>query len=87
MLAVFNQKRLSEQLIGGKIIKGNFRKAAFDIIRSTDGGEGKNEGSGKILTLRDKKTNIDQATTGKEIGLVVNSSLLIKAGDKLIIRK
>ncbi len=87
VLAVFNQKKPAEQLVGGKIMKGTFRRASFDIIRATDGGEPKMEGNGKILTLREKKTNIDQAGVGKEIGLVVNSSLLIKVGDKLIIRK
>ena len=89
VLAVFNQTRLSEQLVGGKVLVGTFRgKASFDIIRIAEGGsEGKMEGSGKIITLREKKTNIEQAAAGKEIGLVVNSQLLIKVGDKLIIRK
>ncbi len=88
VLAVFNQKRETEQLAGGRVTLGMFRaKATVEIIRVSEAGMSKTEGSGKILTLREKKTSIDQAGTGKEIGLVINSPLLIKVGDRLIIRR
>lgn len=87
ILAVFNQKKPEKQLVGGKVLSGIFRnKAAFEVIRKTNEEE-KIEGRGRILNLKEKKIDIGQAESGKEIGLLVNCPVLIKAGDKLVIRK
>ncbi len=87
ILAVFNQSKPNKQLVGGRILSGTFRnKAMFEIVRKDDVQE-KIEGSGRILSLKEKKTPINQAEAGKEIGLQVNSQVLIKVGDKVVIRK
>ncbi len=83
VLAVFNQKKLSEQLVGGRVTSGIFRnKMPFEVLRSDDV-----IGSGKIMSLREKKTDLSQAEAGKEIGLLVNSQAAIQAGDRLVIKK
>lgn len=87
VLAVFNQAKPEKQLVGGRVLSGTFRnKAVFEVLRK-DGAQEKIEGSGRVLSLKEKKTPINQAEVGKEIGLLVNSRVLIKVGDKLVIRK
>jgi len=87
VLAVFSQTKPDKQLVGGRVSSGMFKaKAAFEVLRK-DGDQEKTEGSGRILSLKEKKTPLTQAEAGKEIGLLVNSSVLIKVGDKLVIRK
>jgi translation initiation factor IF-2 len=89
VLAVFNQKKLTEQLIGGRVLSGIVKtKAPFDIMRgATVVSDGKTQGAGRILTLREGKKEIISAETGKEIGLLVNSPALIVVGDRLVVRK
>ena len=85
VLAVFNVKKLSEQLVGGRVASGIIRnKAPFDVMR---GASENPAGSGRIMNLREKKTEITQAETGREIGLLVNAGIEIQVGDKLIVRK
>ncbi len=89
VLALFNQDKLEKQLVGGRVTNGIFRgKSSFDIMRRT-GEENPTEplGHGRVTGLREKKSEITQAEKGKEIGVLVNSSVLIQVGDKLIIRK
>ncbi len=89
VLAVFNQEKMEKQLIGGRVAAGLVRsKTSFEVLRQA-GPEAPKEplGNGRILELREKKSEITQAEKGKEIGLLVNSHVLIKAGDKLVIRK
>jgi translation initiation factor IF-2 len=86
VLAVFNQEKLDKQLVGGRITSGVFRaKAPFEIFR----GAGSQEplGVGKVLTLRENKTEITQAENGKEIGVIASAALMIEVGDILVIRK
>ncbi|MBI4087391.1 MAG: GTP-binding protein [Candidatus Liptonbacteria bacterium] len=83
VLAIFNQKRLNEQLVGGKITSGVFRtKMPFEIERADT-----KAGFGKVLSIREKKADLTQAEAGKEIGLVVNSQTAIAVGDKIVIKK
>ncbi len=78
VLAVFNQEKLNKQLIGGRVVSGIIRnKAAFEISGVL----------GRILSMREKKTELTQAEQGKEIGLFVNFGSPIKVGDKLVVRK
>ncbi|MGC9599053.1 MAG: translation initiation factor IF-2 [Minisyncoccia bacterium] len=44
-------------------------------------------GTGRVLNLREKKSEITQAEKGKEIGVLANSQVLIKTGDMLVIHK
>jgi len=96
VLAIFNQEKPDKQLIGGRVISGVVRaKAAFEILRAAAGGttgpvaDAPKElvGNGRILGLREKKSEITQAEKGKEIGLLVSSHILVKIGDKIVVRK
>ena len=86
ILAVFNQERVDKQLVGGRVSAGTIRpKTSFEILRGAPGTPA--VGTGKITTLREKKSEIFQAEKGKEIGLVVNASATIEVGDRIIVRK
>ncbi len=86
VLAVFNQEKLQKQLVGGRVINGTFRgKVSFDIVRGHVGSTP--AGNGKVLGLREKKSEIFQADKGKEIGVLIDSQTLVQVGDKLLIRK
>ena len=86
VLAVFNQKKIDKQLVGGLVTSGVFRaKASFEIFRGTGSQDG--IGIGKTLTLRESKTEITQTEKGKEIGALVSASIAIEVGDILVIRK
>jgi translation initiation factor IF-2 len=88
VLAIFNGEKLDKQLIGGRVTEGVIRgKASFEILRMTDGGAQEPAGSGKILSLREKKSEMTQAEKGKEIGILANSGTAIKIGDVLVIKK
>jgi translation initiation factor IF-2 len=86
VLALFNQEKPQKQLVGGRVTSGTFRgKASFDIVRGHVGSTP--VGNGKILGLREKKSEIFQADKGKEIGVLVDSQTIVQVGDKLLIRK
>jgi translation initiation factor IF-2 len=86
VLALFNQEKLQKQLVGGLVINGTFRgKLSFDIIRGHVGSTP--VGNGKVLGLREKKSEIFQADKGKEIGVLIDSQTVVQVGDKLLIRK
>ena len=83
VLAVFNQAKPDKQLVGGRVILGIMKgKGNLEIVR----GEGTVIGTGKILNLRDKKSDVIQAEKGKEAGMLVNSNILIAPGDRLLLR-
>jgi translation initiation factor IF-2 len=86
VLALFNQEKPQKQLVGGRVIGGTFHgKASFDIVRGHVGSTP--VGNGKVLGLREKKSEIFQADKGKEIGVLIDSTMLVQVGDKLLIRK
>lgn len=89
VLALFGQERLDKQLVGARVTDGAVKpKLAFDVFRRVGDEDPKNPlGSGRIITLREKKSEITIAEKGKEIGLVVNCGTLIQVGDKLVIKK
>lgn len=83
VLAVFNQKKIEKQLVGGRVLSGVIRnKASFEIVRRE-----KKEGIGRILNLREKKSDTSQAEAGKEVGLLVKAQVLIEVGDRLVVRE
>lgn len=98
VLAVFNQKKLNEQLVGGRVMTGIFKlKSNFEIRRgipesdvSAEDLDGKLKGEvvgfGRVLNLREGKKDIVQAESGKEVGILVDSKILIQVGDWLIIK-
>jgi translation initiation factor IF-2 len=86
VLALFNQEKPQKQLVGGRVTSGTFHgKTSFDIVRGHVGSAP--VGNGKILGLREKKSEIFQADKGKEIGVLLDSQMIIQVGDKLVIRK
>jgi len=88
ILAVFNQEKPEKQLVGGRVTEGTIRgKASFEILRMAEGGVQGSVGSGKILNLREKKSELTQAEKGKEIGVLASSGMVIKVGDVLVVKK
>jgi len=91
VLALFNKEKLEKQLVGGRVTSGLVRaKAPFEIVRragTAQTGAQASVGTGRILELREKKTDITQAEKGKEVGLLVSAQTAIQVGDILIIRK
>jgi translation initiation factor IF-2 len=86
VLAIFNQERLSKQLVGGRVMNGMFHeKEKFDVVRGPLGTTPL--GNGAIRGLHEKKATITQAEKGKEIGVYVDASVKIEIGDRLVIRK
>jgi translation initiation factor IF-2 len=83
ILAVFNQKNLQKQIVGGKVISGVFKnKSKFEIKRGEE-----IIGNGFVLNLQSNKKDTNEVFEGNEAGLMVNSQIEIKVGDKLIIKK
>jgi translation initiation factor IF-2 len=89
VLAVFNSEKLDKQLVGGRVLAGTIRnRASFEISRAAAEGEEKQTaGNGRIMTLQEKKSEITQAEKGKEIGLLVNSGILLQVGDRLVVKR
>lgn len=108
VLAIFNQKKLARQVVGGKVMHGVVKSgAAFEIVRALPTAEGMAPGGtdavpdraasvasvgeeprlvgrGKILNLEHQKKDVDEVTEGKEAGLLVDASVAIAIGDRLI---
>jgi translation initiation factor IF-2 len=88
ILVIFNQGKLDKQLIGGRVTEGVIRgKPSFEILRIAENGAQEPVGSGKVLSLHEKKSEITQAEQGKEIGILVNSLVAMKVGDVLTVKK
>jgi translation initiation factor IF-2 len=86
VLALFNQEKPQKQLVGGRVTNGTFHgKVSFDVVRGVVGSTP--VGNGKVLGLREKKSEIFQADKGKEIGVLLDSQTIMQVGDKLVIRK
>jgi translation initiation factor IF-2 len=81
VLAVFNQKRFNDQLIGGKIVRGMFKnKGTVRIVR-----EGKEIATGKITSLRELKKDIESAQSPKEVGIIIDTNTKIEIGDDIVL--
>jgi translation initiation factor IF-2 len=88
ILAVFNGEKSDKQLVGGRVTEGTIRaKASFDILRKTESGVEGSAGSGRIMSLREKKSELTQAEKGKEVGILANAGAAIKIGDVLVVKK
>jgi translation initiation factor IF-2 len=82
-LVIFNQKRLDEQLVGGRLEEGMMRtKQTVAIYR-----EGVSVGRGRITTIRHQKDTLQEAEAVMEIGLVINSPIAIEVGDDLRVER
>jgi translation initiation factor IF-2 len=89
VIALFSQDRTDKQLVGGRVLSGVLKpKAVVEILRAA-GVEAPTKplGAGRIVTLREGKSEIFTAEKGKEIGVVINTSVLIQIGDLIVIKK
>lgn len=83
VLAVFNQKRLDKQLVGGKISKGIFpNKGMFHLERNNE-----RIGSGRIVSLESGKKELPSVSAGNEAGIIVGMAQKIEVGDVLVVEK
>ncbi len=88
LLAIFNQEKSDKQLVGGRVTEGVIRgKASFEIVRRAENGADEVVGSGRVLSLREKKSEIAQAEKEKEVGMLASAAALMKVGDILVVKK
>jgi len=80
VVKIFSQKG-KEQLIGGKVISGVIKKnARLKILRN------ENEiGSSKAASIRKFKQEVNQVIVNEECGIIIESDIIVSAGDKLIL--
>jgi len=79
ILAVFNIRNISKQVVGGKILEGIFKKGSkLEIWRQLQ-----KIGAAKILNLQTNKIDVAEAKVGQECGLLLNADIIIKTGDQL----
>ena len=78
VLVVFRTEP-NRQIVGGRVIKGEFIKGAkVEILR-----EDKKVGEGEILNLQKEKKDIEKGQEGDEIGILYKGHTKIKEGDFL----
>ena len=88
LLAVFNIEKADKQLVGGRVLEGVIRpKTSFEIVRKTERGDEAVAGTGRIVGLRERKSELSQAEAGKEIGVLASASVIMQAGDTLVVKK
>jgi translation initiation factor IF-2 len=90
ILAVFNSAKLDKQVVGGKVVSGNFKKTAFQIKRSASAQATADKveaivGQGRVVNLQQNKQDTNSVPEGTECGLLVSASIAIEKGDHLLI--
>lgn len=83
VLAVFDQKDKTKQIIGGKVAAGEIKNQAVIEIQR----RGSLAGTGKIVNLQQNRKDTQVVAAGLECGLLVSSDALVAKGDHLIIRQ
>lgn len=84
VLAVFGKPKpaagsAKKQVIGGKAVRGLIKnKSEFEIAR-----DNKPLGLGRLKNLQQNKQDVDEIILGQEAGMMVESDIIIKEGDKL----
>jgi translation initiation factor IF-2 len=82
ILGIFGKKDGKEQIVGGKVKKGEIlNNSTIEIIR-----RGNTIGNGKIVNVQSNKKDIPALTVGNEGGILIISETEIKKGDYLILR-
>lgn len=80
VLACFSQRK-TKQVIGGRVIQGKIVKGnRVKIIRQEE-----EIGQGKILNLQSEKQDVREIRAVKEAGILIDSEIEIKIGDKLLV--
>ncbi len=79
VLATFSHKN-KEQLVGGKVLCGMFKKnIVVKILRNEE-----EIGTGRIKSLQHFKQEVNQALESQECGIIIESPVAIAVGDHLI---
>ena len=82
ILAVFDQKNILKQIVGGKVISGIIKnQSPLEVHRRN-----KKIGIGKLVNLQQGKKDMQEAGVGSECGMLVNADVTIAAGDHIITR-
>lgn len=81
ILAVFGKKGTA-QIVGGRVLSGEIlNNANLEIVRRDAV-----LGNGKILNLQKGKKDIQIVEAGSETGILIESDVMIKEGDHLVMR-
>lgn len=88
VLKIFSQKN-STQLIGGRVLEGEFRNKSYLDISRGDPSAGSRQdhvlGHGRVKSLKSGKQDASRVEAGKECGVLVDSPVVIEVGDKIVI--
>ena len=80
ILAVFDQKSIKKQIVGGVVKSGTILKKNPILINR----DNKEVGQAKIINLQQSKKDVSEVKEGRECGLLIESDIIIRVGDKLI---
>ena len=83
ILAVFDKRSKSRQVIGGKVVEGEITNNSDCLIMR----RGKDIDTGRIINLQRNKEDANKVEVGNECGLLINTETEIRAGDHLIINE
>jgi len=83
ILAVFDKRSKSRQVIGGKVVEGEITNNADCLIMRRD----KVIDTGRIINLQRNKEDANKVEAGNECGLLINTETEIRAGDHLVINE
>ena len=76
------KKDAKQQIVGGRVLEGELiNNSSVEIQRRESV-----LGAGKILNLQQAKKDVGKVPAGSECGLLVDTEVMIKAGDHLILR-
>lgn len=93
VLAIFNKEKLAKQVVGGKVIHGNFKNRTLFQIRRPSLTEEETDkkkeiiGTGRVTSLQTGKKDANSVPEGSEAGLIINSQIELAVGDYLIIQE
>ncbi|MEK7520723.1 MAG: translation initiation factor IF-2 [Patescibacteria group bacterium] len=80
VLKVFGKKGGNRQIIGGRVLSGAIKNnSRLEAARGEE-----IIGAGRVINLQQDKKDANQVGEGKECGLLFDSEVLIKEGDRLI---
>jgi translation initiation factor IF-2 len=78
--AIFDKRAGKRQVIGGRVVVGNFKN---NLVVKIQRGE-KVIGQGKILNLQQEKQDVNQVNEGEECGILLEADILANIGDQLV---
>ena len=82
ILALFSKKGTTRQVIGGRVVLGEIlNNVALDVEQ-----RGVRVGTAKIMNLQKDKKDAESVPAGNECGLLIDSVVVVRVGDHLVIR-